>query len=157
MEPRIELLEPKMLVGMRVQMSLAADKTVQLWRGFMPRRHEIQGKLTTNVVNMQVYERPPFPLFSPDTLFEKWAAVEVTDHSEVPAQMEPYTLTGGTYAVFVHNGPASSFPKTLQYIYGTWLPASGYELDHREHFEVLGEGYRPDDPEAQEEVWIPIK
>lgn len=45
----------------------------------------------------------------------------------------------------------------FRYIFGTWLPASGYVLDDRPHFEVLGPGYRPDDPEAEEDIFIPIR
>ena len=45
----------------------------------------------------------------------------------------------------------------MKHIFGRWLPQSEYELDDREHFELLPEGYSPVDPEAEEEVWIPIK
>ncbi len=45
----------------------------------------------------------------------------------------------------------------MKYIFGSWLPESEYELDSREHFEVLPETYQPMNPKAREEVWIPIK
>jgi AraC family transcriptional regulator len=45
----------------------------------------------------------------------------------------------------------------MGYIFGEWLPNSSYELDTREHFEILSEGYRPDDRDAEEEIWIPIR
>jgi len=106
---------------------------------------------------MQVFDALPGQPFTPETPFEKWAAVEVSDHSDIPPGMEPYTLQGGKYAVFVHRGPASSFAKTSNYIFGVWLPHATYELDSREHFELLGATYRPDDPDAEEEVWIPIR
>jgi AraC family transcriptional regulator len=59
--------------------------------------------------------------------------------------------------VFIHIGQASTFPKTMQYIFGSWLPESEYTLDSREHFEVLPAQYDPRDPDAREDVWIPIK
>lgn len=37
MEPRIETLEPKKLIGMRLKMTLVNDKTAALWQRFMPR------------------------------------------------------------------------------------------------------------------------
>ena len=106
---------------------------------------------------MQVYSATGGQIFSPTTVFEKWAVVQVLAHDSVPDGMESYTLPGGQYAVFIHNGPASAAPKTMQHIFGTWLPDSGYELDDREHFEILPDGYDPFDQHAHEEVWIPIR
>ncbi len=63
----------------------------------------------------------------------------------------------GLYAVFIHKGDASTAPKTFEYIFGTWLPNSEYLLDNRPHFEILGEKYKNEDPNSEEEVWIPIK
>jgi AraC family transcriptional regulator len=71
--------------------------------------------------------------------------------------MESYLLQGGKYAVFIQHGPAVAVVKTMQYIFGDWLPKSAYQIDNREHFEVMPEGYSPVDPEAKEEIWIPIK
>jgi AraC family transcriptional regulator len=71
--------------------------------------------------------------------------------------MDRHRLRGGRYAVVVHEGPASTFAETMRYIFVTWLPASGYQLDQREHFEVLTKDYDPTSPDAREEVWVPIK
>jgi len=155
MEPRIETLDPKTLIGMRLPMSLAADRTRGLWRSFMPRRSEVSNRLTSSFLSMQVYPSPGPP--APDTMFEKWAAVEVEAGTEPPDGMETFELVGGLYAVFIHRGPASAWPRTAQHIFGVWLPASGRQLDARPHFEVLSGDYRPDDPQAEEEVWIPIR
>jgi AraC family transcriptional regulator len=38
-----------------------------------------------------------------------------------------------------------------------WLPASGYELDDRPHFEILGERYKNNDPDSEEELWFPVR
>lgn len=106
---------------------------------------------------MQVYDGSDGNIFSPTKLFEKWAAVEVSSFDAIPDGMASYNLKGGKYAVFIHRGLASSAPRTMGYIFGEWLPDSGYELDDREHFEVLPPGYNPLDDNAQEEVWIPVK
>lgn len=157
MEPRIEIIAPRQLIGMRMRMSLAADSTQQLWRGFKSRMGEIHGRVDRNFLSMKCFE-PPLPLgMTPGSSFEKWAAVEVSAGSPVPPGMEPYGLPGGRYAVFVHHGPASAFGRTLQCIFGEWLPRSGARLDARPHFEVLTEHYQPLDPQAQEEVWIPLQ
>lgn len=155
---RLETIPEKKLIGKRLSMTLARDKTGELWRSFMPRRREIQNNLTTELISMQVYN-PAFTFnsFNADTPFEKWATVEVTDFKAVPAEMETYTLPGGLYAVFLHKGAASTGAKTFEYIFKTWLPEYGYVVDNRPHFELLGEKYKNEDPNSEEEIWIPIK
>lgn len=154
----IEKISEKKLIGRRLVMSLAEDRTKELWQGFMPRRKEIQNRISDELICMQVYKSiPNFLEFNITHQFEKWALVEVMDYTKIPEGMEPHTLTGGWYAVFLHRGLPSTFTRTAQYIFGQWLPRSDYQLDHREHFEVMGNKYRNNDPSSEEEVWIPIK
>jgi AraC family transcriptional regulator len=153
---RIETLLPKTLVGMKLEMSLAQNRTGELWRSFMPRRKEITNALGKEMYSLQVYGEDYYKAFSPANMFIKWAAVEVSDSGEVPEGIEVFQLQGGLYAVFSYIGPAGN-PAIFQYIYSEWLPASGYGLDVRPHFEVLGETYKNDSPHSEEEIWIPIK
>jgi AraC family transcriptional regulator len=158
MEPRIETLTEKKLVGNRLTMSISNDRTRELWQGFMPRRKKILNVLSPDLFCMQLYYNSlDFKDFTPDTRFEKWAAVEVSDFSQVPPDMHCYTLQSGLYAVFTYKGASSDFGDTFRYIFGVWLPNSEYELDKRAHFEILGDKYINDDPSSEEEVWIPIK
>lgn len=154
--PRIEKLSEKKLVGKRLTLSLANNKTHELWRSFMPRRKEITNNLTTDLIHVQLYKPSHFTNFHPTNEVEKWATVEVADFDSVPADMETFILPGGLYAVFDYKG-SSNDPAIFQYIYANWLPNSGYDLDHRPHFEVLGEKYKNNDPSSEEEIWIPIK
>ncbi|MGD0709938.1 MAG: GyrI-like domain-containing protein [Bacteroidales bacterium] len=157
MEPRLEVLMEKKLVGKRMVMSLSDNKTSDLWRSFMLRRKEIKNHIGTEHYSMQVYDKTYFHNFKPEAKFEKWACVEVTDFDIVPDDMESFTLKGGLYAVFMHKGAASKGQKTFQYIFETWLPNSDYLLDNRPHFEILGDKYKNNDPNSEEEIWIPIK
>ncbi len=157
MQPRIETLPQKTLVGMHMTMTLDDDKTVLLWQSFMPRRKAIQNQTGAPLYSMQVYGPLfDFDTFQPTTPFEKWAVVEVSSPGSIPDGMEAYTLGGGLYAVFIHKGLPSEGARTFQYIFGTWLPQSGYAVDAREHFELLGAKYKNNDPESEEEIWIPI-
>ena len=52
---RIELLPEKKLIGKRTIMSLANNKTGELWRSFMPLRKEIQGRTGTELYSLQLY------------------------------------------------------------------------------------------------------
>lgn len=136
-------------------MTRVEDRTRELWSTFMPRRGEVPNRVASSFVSVNVYAPGGPP--APDTEFEKWAAVEVEPDTEPPEGMETLELAGGTYAVFIHRGPASAAPRTMQHIFGVWLPASGRQLDARPHFEVLPADYRPEDPDAEEEVWIPVR
>jgi AraC family transcriptional regulator len=155
MQPRLENLSEKKLIGKRLTMSLADNRTAELWRGFMPRRREIRNNLNTDLISMQVYDHP-LDSGNLHQTFEKWAAVEVSDFETIPDGLETFTLTGGLYAVFHYKG-SSTDTRIFQYIFGTWLPESGYILDHRPHFEILGDRYKNADPDSEEDIWIPIQ
>jgi AraC family transcriptional regulator len=158
MQPRIETIPKKKLVGKSLKMSLANNKTAELWQSFMPQKKEITNIVGSDLYSMQIYEKSlNFKDFNPQTEFTKCAMIETSDFEDIPENMEKRILEGGLYAVFVHKGMAKDFPKTSQYIFGQWLPNSNYELDQREHFELLGAKYNPTDENSEEEVWIPIK
>ena len=157
MNPSIETLPAKKLVGMRMSMSIANNKTGELWRGFMPRRKEIGNAIGTDLFSMQLYDPDHFENFDPNREFVKWAAMEVTDYKDVPAGMETIDLPAGLYAVFHYKGDATLAAPFFQYIFTNWLPNSGYVLDHRPHFEILGESYKNNDPSSEEDIWVPVR
>jgi AraC family transcriptional regulator len=157
MEVSIRTLKEKKLVGKRMTMSFSDNKTGELWRGFMPRRKEIKNIIGTSLYSLQLYAPRFFSNFNPETEFEKWAAIEVSDFESVPDQMETFVLGGGLYAVFLYHGAASDASGTFRYILGEWLPASDFDLDSRPHFEILGEKYKNESPDSEEELWIPVK
>jgi AraC family transcriptional regulator len=137
-------------------MSLADNKTGELWKSFMPRRREVTNNLTNDLISMQVYKPQHFADFKPTNEFEKWATVEVSDFENVPKEMDKFILPGGLYAVFDYKG-SSTDSSVFHYIFGTWLPNSDCLLDDRPHFEVLGEKYKNADPNSEEEIWIPVR
>lgn len=155
MEPRLEVVKEKKLVGKRMKMSLAEDKTFELWRSFMPERMKIQNRVSNEFISMAIYNEP-LQLRPPVQQFEKWAAIEVSDFNKVPEGMETFTLPSGLYAIFDYKG-LNTDDRIFIYIFTQWLPASNYELDDRPHFEVLGEKYKNNDPDSEEEIWIPVR
>ncbi len=156
MEPRIETLQDKKLIGTSVTMSLANNKTGEIWKNFMPRRKEIHNNLSNDLITMAIYKPNYFADLKPTDEFEKWAAIEVTDFDSVPNNMETFILKGGLYAVFDYKGSSTDM-RIFQYIFGAWIPNSDYLLDDRPHFEILGDKYKNADPDSEEEIWIPIK
>lgn len=157
MEPRIETLNEKLFVGKNVLMSLADNRTRALWQNLMPERKDLTNNVGHELYSIEVYPPNYFDNFSLHAEFEKWAAVEVTDFDAVPDGMHVLQVPAGLYAVFVHRGPASSGPKTYEYILTSWLPSADYALDSRPHFAVMGEKYKGEDPASEEEFWIPVK
>ncbi len=147
----------KLLAGKRIKMSFAENKTFGLWQSFMPIRNTIGNGVGTELYSIEIYPPDFFKGLNPAAFFEKWAAVEVTDFDSLPADMETLATPGGLYAVFNYKGLASDAPAFYQYIFNSWLPTSGYQLDNRPHFAVMGEKYKNNDPNSEEELWIPVK
>ena len=148
------------MIGMSITTSQSQVEHSQvLWSSFMPRKKEIADLLDNNLYSIQIYPSGiDFGKFNTETPFQKWAAVEVKSTSNIPEGMKSLNIPKGEYAIFIHHGPARSFPKTAQYIFGMWLPNSIYEFDDRPQFEVMSPDYLgPEHEDAQEEVWIPFK
>ena len=154
---RIEDIDERNLVGIKIRTSIAENANRELWQRFKPLARNIRGRASTDFYSVEEFDAATsFESFTPETQFEKWAAVDVSNLNDVPDEMETLTLSG-KYAVFLHAGLASEFPATSGYIFGEWIPASEYAVDQRPHFEIMTADYRSDDPEAKEEIWVPIK
>lgn len=156
-EPRIPIITVRRLVGKKITMSSSGDKTHELWKSFMTGKNKIKNNISSELYSMKFYGPGFFDDFNPDRNFEKIAAIQVSDFNYVPDGMENFILPSGLYAVFQYKGKASEASYTFKYIYYEWLPDSGYVLDDRPHFEILGEKYKNDDENSEEEIWIPVK
>jgi len=158
MTPTIQTITSKKLIGKYLTMSFSENKTFALWSSFMPQRRLIVNAVDPqHMYSLQLYDKDFYTNFSPTREFEKWAAVEVSDFDAVPDGMNSLTIPAGQYAVFFYKGSHNNGFDVFSYIFGEWLPASGYELDDRPHFELLGPKYKNGDPDSEEEIWIPIK
>jgi len=157
MEAQIKIFTEKKLMGKHIDMSFIENKTFQLWSSFMPRKKDIKNSVDSNLYSLEVFPVGHFDNFDPSNTFQKWAAVEVSDFDHIPKEMETLIIPTGLYAVFIHKGPQSEGHKTYHSIFVEWLPNSDYTIDERPHFAVMDERYKKDDPDSEEEIWIPIK
>jgi AraC family transcriptional regulator len=158
MEPQIRTLSETNLIGKRIQMSFAKNKTRELWQAFMPKRAGIKNCISPNLYSVEIYNDTGFfKNFDPSKKFEKWAAVQVKDFSSLTNELEALKLPQGLYAMFTYKGKSSKARKMYQYIFENWIPSSGYQLDDRPHFALMGKKYKNEDPDSEEELWIPIK
>jgi AraC family transcriptional regulator len=154
---KIAQIETKKLIGFATLTSLADDKTPLIWRQLMPRLKEVKNAVNTDLFSVQVYEFNSFQNFTPHTTFTKYALVEVKNYDLVPDQFIKFEIPQGQYAVFLHKGTSADFYHTSQFIFGKWLPNSQFQLDDRPHFAVMGDNYYGhENPESEEEIWIPI-
>jgi AraC family transcriptional regulator len=151
-------LSAKKTIGFSIKITMANDLTVKIWQQLMPRLKEVKNAVSADLFSLQVYNGESYDDFTPTTEFTKYALIEVKNYDFVPEGFEEFEIPAGEYAVFVHKGTSADFYKTSQFIYGEWIPKSNYKLDERPHFAVMGDKYLGhENPETEEEVWVPIK
>jgi len=157
MKPEIKIIKEKKFIGQKVEMSFAKNRTQELWKKFGPRKKEIKNVIGIELYSIELYPESFFDNFNPTITFQKWAAVEVSNYDQIPEDMDKLSSPEGLYAIFLYKGLASEGHKFYQYIFKDWIPKSDYVLDDRPHFAVMGEKYKNNEPNSEEEIWIPIK
>lgn len=156
MNYRIQLSQEKKLIGKKLIMSFSSYKISELWKAFMSDRAKITNSVSGDLISMAIYSQDFFKNIDPLKEFEKWAMAEVSDFESIPAGMETFLLESGLYAVFNYKGSGND-QRIYDHIFKIWLPDSGYLLDDRPHFEVLGSKYKNNDINSEEEIWIPVR
>jgi AraC family transcriptional regulator len=131
----------------------------ELWPEFIRRIHEISNKkgeegarFRTFGVCQEIFENG---LIQDE--FRYLAAVEVTPDTPAPTGMDLVYIPSQRYAVFLHTSGLVNLDKTTQYIWGTWLPKSGYKLAPASDLEIYPADFNPDDPAATLEIWVPLE
>ncbi|MFP4846749.1 GyrI-like domain-containing protein [Winogradskyella sp. PE311] len=148
----IEKRSSKYVLGMKSSMHHNEfGKIVELWKRFMPNRKSIINAINTEYIALQVYD--DFNNF--ESAFDIWACVEVSDVNNIPTNMKAFIIPEGEYAKFLHKGMDAS--ATYQKIMREWLPTSGYIIDDRPHFQVMGEKYKNGSSDSEEDFYIPVK
>ncbi len=158
-EIEIQDLGPLQLAGLSQTTSHGAGNSAEVWRAFGPRVKEVTARADQYRYNVRQYpEDLILADLTADTAFEQWAAVALTNGDDaIPDGMVKLRVPGGTYAYYTFHGSPAGFGSALERLLREWLPTSGYTIDNsRPHFERLGPDYRPDDPNATEEVFIPV-
>jgi AraC family transcriptional regulator len=139
-------------------MSYQHNTTVDLWGKFMPVSQNIRHRKGRQWYSVEVYPDSFFSVFNPVQTFEKWAAVAVVKSAPtLPEEMEELIIDEGDYAVFTYRGSSGDAHHMYRYIYSEWIPQSDFDLDNRPHFALMGPEYKKEDPDSQEELWIPIR
>jgi AraC family transcriptional regulator len=152
MNPKIITIAERKIIGLNSRMKHTEyANIVALWKRFMPNRKEIKSGVNDEYIAMQIYA--DFNNF--EQSFDIWACIEVSSLEAIPEGMDGFIISEGEYAIFLQKGMDAS--STYQRIVTEWLPQSGFEIDNRPHFQVMGKNYKNGSPDSEEDFYVPIK
>ena len=156
--PEILWREEIKIAGIRGVTSLSDNRLPALWRQFLDLRAELLGPEAECVGYGVCETQPTVYTKNGDVAFSAMVGSPVKSLDGLPAPLEGKTVSGGKYAVFTHRGTFANLFKTYQYIFGTWLPAAGEELDDREDFELYERSVTSfDDADNEVKIFVPVK
>jgi len=152
LNPKIITTSEKYVAGMQGTMHHGEmHNIIALWKQFMPNKFKITNSVNEELIALQYYGD-----FSDTSKpYEIMACTEVKDLNHIPEGLIGFTIPEGEYAVFVLNGMDAG--GLYRKILGEWLPSSGYEIDDRPHFQVMGKKYINGSEKSEEDFYIPIK
>jgi AraC family transcriptional regulator len=167
MEPKMVHKASFMVIGMEITTTLKSNwenrDIGKLWSKFLPRMDEVPNRINRSVAygicgNISD-EAPPTTEMTDETEYTELVCVEVSSLGRIPAGMVGRSIPDRTYAVFTHKGKLyPNLQHTYEYIYGTWLPRSGYEPDGAGDFELYDERFTTvDEPASEIDIYVPIK
>lgn len=154
MEPKIIEKDSFMAVGMKYYGSNKNNETLELWKTFNSRMGEIKNVVNDKIA-MGVCEF--VENFTDESKFTYFACQEVDSFKNIPQGMQGLTVEKNKYAVFTHKGPVDRLGDTYEYIYGSWLPRSEYQLAESHDFEYYDERFNPGHKDSELDIYIPIK
>ena len=154
MNPKIKTCSEIKVIGLSSKTKLNEPHNIlELWKEFMPRKHELKNIVSEELIALQIFNLQENG--EPEAEFDIWACAEVTGFNAIPQNMKSFSIPSGTYAVFLHKGMNAGL--TYQKIMTEWLPNSGYKIDNRPHFQIMGENYKNGSPDSEEDFYVPIK
>lgn len=153
--PKILTVTEKHLLGLHTELTMNNNLTIELWQKFMPRKKEILQLVSDSIFPAQVYPSDYFDSMQPNKPFTMWATVEINpDTLCIPEGMEILIIPEGLYACFTLVG--MDIQALMRYIFIEWLPISGYKVANRPHFAIMDKRYKHNQPDSQEDIYIPI-
>ena len=160
MEPRFEEKNGFCVVGLGDKFKRGKTEDIGrcLWPEFIQRLDEIKhkkGKDKERFITYGICQEIWIKGHIQDT-FRYFAAIEVEPNTKPPQGMELIKIEKQKYAIFTHRGGIKNLDHTNQYIWGTWLPQSGYELAPASDIEVYPGDFQPPHNDVPIEIWVPL-
>ncbi|MBB5017929.1 AraC family transcriptional regulator [Chitinivorax tropicus] len=159
LEPHIEAMKEIRLIGIKADLRVPheafdlAELGRPLWQAFLARLPEIDHRtdqraaLLCDIVSSSETEIRAFIM----------PCVEVSGFSHVPEGMVTLVRPPLKTASFSHAGHGTAWEYTMHYIFGAWLPCSGYVLNDAPAFFRFLPDQSPFDQETNLEYCIAIK
>ncbi|MGI9492808.1 MAG: AraC family transcriptional regulator [Geminicoccaceae bacterium] len=76
------------------------------------------------------------PDLVPESELRSIACSPIAEQAELTAPLEVTTLNGGAYAKLRYRGPYADMKEAYRWLFGVWLPESGYEAANAPAFEA---------------------
>lgn len=154
LEPKIVYKDSFTAVGMEC-ITTQDDNNInftipKLWSSFNPRAGEIKDR-RGGALGLCISEG------FDDCHFSYMACCEVNRVESIPEGMIARTVPACKYLVFTHKGSVDKLGETYDFIYGRYLPNSSYEVQAMIDFELYDERFKPDSPDSEMDIYIPIK
>lgn len=152
--PRFESLPAFLAIGCAGEFHPHATQAIgQLWGRFAPRMHEVRNRTGNATYGICC---PPEDGQRDSDHFTYVAAVGVSSLENIPDGMTGVEMPAREYAVFAYDGGIGPrLPQTLQYIFGEWLPNSGYELAGAD-FEYYDNRFDPVSGQGTFFIYVPV-
>jgi AraC family transcriptional regulator len=155
-EPTIREVEPFLVAGIRERFDDESKHQIPaLWGRFLGVLSRIPHVRMGAAYGLCLH---PSPL---DGSFHYAAAVEVERADRLPPGVIAEAIPRQTYAVFTHHFRSTAHHEELQptirWIWGTWLPASGYGSVPAPDFERYPPGFQPATADGSIELYLPVR
>lgn len=148
-EPRFETRPAFAVAGPRYYGKNENNEIKQMWDERWPEieqvPHQVNPAVCYGVCIMGEEADGPFTYI---------AGMEVDQVEELPEDLARVELPEQTYAVFRTTLP--EIGQRYQYIYGEWLPQSGYERAPGPEFELYDDTFDPQNPQSLFDLYIPV-
>ena len=122
------------------------------------------GRAFARVVDRMGLRKPRVAIYEddpgivPEAALRAAAGVVVGPEAEVPEDLETRVVPAGRYAVMRYTGPYASMHAAYLWLYGQWLPASGWEpRDHPVIEEYLTDPATTPPAQAVTDILLPLR
>jgi AraC family transcriptional regulator len=161
LQPQIIFREEINLVGLKIDItspfsskSSYCDDLYPTWMELLRRQSEISNKITDTFYGLTVSPSGDFT----EKVVNYIAAIPVKKMTEAPKGMVYMSLPEQMVAVFdISTVESDTVNKTIDYIYGYWLPNSGYERGVGNDYELFENTTYFTNPELTSRYIIPLK
>ena len=146
MTPSIVAQSALRLVGLQILTRPMSPEIPALWPRFVARLPEIAAPTEPGVTFGAMQDA------GGDLIYLAGIQAET---ASTPSGMSRLDVPAGDYAVFEF--PFGQIGEAYPFIFGTWLPGSGYVQDARPLLERYGSDFRPDQPASPMQVRVPVR